>query len=221
MLNRSSRKALFDNYCFAECFVSTSVTFSSLLTLRTLSLLDLTSFCIQKYVTSVCFNRSIPCIWRMCSVTSHRRQARFSSRIQDHKTKTSFLWLRCSQRCYVQFWLCPAPCIDLLLTCEDFQCETVEQFHDRTWWLSSALATFSIWVGIWHDSSTIFRKWTLAPTAFHASSIRLTSSILKTLLCGGVDSLWHNPLTMSGMSARSWLKNKHLSTCDLHLLDCV
>ena len=41
---------------------------SSLLTLRTRNLLDLTSSCIHRYASSVCFNRPSPCLWSMCSV---------------------------------------------------------------------------------------------------------------------------------------------------------
>ena len=59
--------------CFAitallSGLVTRSATFSSLWTLRTPSLLDLTSSCIHKYATSMCFNLPIPCLWRICSV---------------------------------------------------------------------------------------------------------------------------------------------------------
>ena len=57
------------NHCFAERFLSKSVTFSSLLTLRTRSLWDLILSGTHKYATSMCcFNFPIPCLWRMCSV---------------------------------------------------------------------------------------------------------------------------------------------------------
>ena len=59
--------------CFAitallSVFVPRSATLSSLLTLCTRSLWDLTSSCIHKYATSMCFSFPIHCLWRMCSV---------------------------------------------------------------------------------------------------------------------------------------------------------
>ena len=88
MLNRSSRKAVFGKYCFAEWFVPTSVTFSSLLTLRTLNLLDLTSLCIKKYATSVCFNRAIPCMWRLFSAFASTARTGFIWYPRSHNNDT-------------------------------------------------------------------------------------------------------------------------------------
>ena len=52
------------------------------------------------------------------------------------------------------------------------------------------------------------------PLAFQVSGKPL--QLDKTLL-SGFDILWHNSFTMNVMSARSWLRNKHLATCDLYL----
>ena len=51
-----------------SAFVPMSAMLSSLLTRRTLYLVDLTSPCNHKCATSMYFNLPIPCRWRMCSV---------------------------------------------------------------------------------------------------------------------------------------------------------
>ena len=60
--------AVFRNHCFGERFGPEICHVFLTLDSAHYKLLDLTSSCIHKYATSMCFNQPLPCLWRMCSV---------------------------------------------------------------------------------------------------------------------------------------------------------
>ena len=63
----SQCEAVFRNHCFAER-VGPQIGRVLLTDSAHSKLVDLTSSCIHKYATSMCFNLPIPCLWTMCSV---------------------------------------------------------------------------------------------------------------------------------------------------------
>ena len=185
--------------------VPRSATFSSLLTLPTLNLMDLNSSCLHNCATCSCFQRPMPRLWRMCSVAlcinsqhwfhhvseiTQQRHYPFLTRTLPTLLRT-ILTPRCSsQRRFV--YMC------MHSTCD---CQAVSRPHLMTFVLPCNVSETDCVV----TSSPVLSKL--------KSRLRCLSrfSTCQALLYG----------VMLVMSARSWPKNKHLATCDVWLLDLV
>ena len=55
-------------------------------------------------------------------------------------------------------------------------------------------------------------------SCLHVVAFKRCRFNLAKLCCGRSAILWHSLFTATVMCALSWLKNKHLNTCDLHVL---
>ena len=168
--------------------------------------------------TLVLYPNVIPCLWRMCSVAvASMTNAGFTAKPRSH----IMLWNPFASDAPNAAAYSSAPA---LLFAQTF-CFRVYAFKVcLPSIITPALDDFRVsWQPAQPESVNTVSSSASTPysnTCHHClSRFKYLANLFSlTRLCRvGFDILWHNTFTMNVMSARSWLRNKHLATCDLYL----